>query len=288
MKKILVFFDAVFLLLFATTVTAQTVCSNPKCHGGKVYCDDCDYTGKVGKETCQKCKGKGYYICPNCNGTGKAGSTGSVGNANNNSNSNTGNANNNVNVGSSSSRHEYKCPGCEGRGEVPRPCSNPKCHNGAIRCANCNATGNVSYTCAACNGSGVVTKERDKTCPVCQGQKYSGEGEKQIPCTHCRNGKVPSKNRRGETVWVDHADCQGKGYTVSKYKIACRNCGGTGLKGKESYTVDCYSCGGSGHIKETCKQCDGKGCYVCPTCKGYGNVREKCSRCKGTGVIYTD
>lgn len=57
---------------------------------------------------------------------------------------------------------------------------------------------------------------------------------------------------------------------------------------REASTVNCESCGGSGHIKETCKQCAGKGSYVCPDCKGYGNVREKCSRCNGNGVIYTD
>lgn len=185
-------------------------------------------------------------------------------------------------------QHKFDCPDCRGKGETVKYCPNSKCHKGAIYCETCDYTGTVNKPCTACNGSGVATKERDKTCPVCQGLKYSGEGEKQIPCSHCRNGKVPSKNRRGETVWVDHTACKGKGYTVSKYKIACRNCGGTGLKGKETYSVNCNSCGGSGRIKETCKQCAGKGSYVCPDCKGYGNVREKCSRCNGNGVIYTD
>jgi len=184
-------------------------------------------------------------------------------------------------------QHKFDCPDCRGRGEVVKYCPNSKCHNGAIFCETCDYSGMVNRACSSCNGSGVIAKERDKPCPTCLGKKYE-EKEKQEPCTHCRNGKVPSKNRHGETVWVNHDACQGTGYITTKYKAACRPCGGTGVKGTESYSVNCNSCAGTGRLKETCPKCAGKGSYVCPDCKGYGNVREKCSRCNGNGVIYTD
>ena len=184
-------------------------------------------------------------------------------------------------------QHKFDCPDCRGKGEVVKYCPNSKCHNGAIFCEQCDYSGTVNKTCATCNGSGEIVKYRDKPCPYCHGEKGTIK-EKQEPCTHCRNGKVPTKNRRGETVWVNHTECNGTGYITTKYKAACRYCGGTGVDGQEAYKVKCDACGGKGRVTETCSQCGGKGSYVCPDCKGYGNVREKCSRCNGNGVIYTD
>lgn len=315
MKNIIRIFCIVFLSFSVIAVAAQpTVCSNPKCHGGKIYCEECDGVGTVKNVTCKKCNGKGTYSCPNCNGTGIVNGTGNVnnnvgGNSTGNVNSSvsgnrTGNVNSNVsgnstsNVNSSENgsstptRHQFDCPVCKGRGEIPKSCPNPKCHNGTISCENCKATGTVDHMCTACNGKGEVTTHKRYPCPECNGKKYVMQ-DKQVKCTHCRNGKVPAPHRpsiaQSETVWVDHAECKGTGFITVKEKVTCPRCKGRAYMIElEPSTVKCESCGGSGHIKETCKQCAGKGSYTCPTCKGYGNVREHCSRCNGTGVIYTD
>lgn len=287
MKNILSFFCAVVLFFAAPAVTAQTICSNPKCHGGRIFCNECAGVGKVKNETCRICEGKGTYPCPKCGGTGTTTGTG-------NDSSNRSNSNNtgDVNVGGSSSYHQFKCPNCGGRGEVPKSCPNPKCHNGAIFCETCDYTGIVNKTCTACSGAGEVTTHRKYPCPECKGMKYVTQ-EKLEKCT-CRNGKVPAPNRpskaqNSETVWVNHTACNGTGYITVKVKVTCPKCNGRAyMIEREATTVRCDSCGGSGRIKETCPECDGKRSYVCPDCKGYGNVREKCSRCNGNGVIYTD
>jgi DnaJ-class molecular chaperone len=293
MKKIAGIVFGVLLFFAANTVVAQSkVCSNPKCHGGKIYCDDCDYTGELNGKTCPKCNGAGSYPCPNCNGKG------SVGNGNNNNNSNNIINNNN----NSSASHEYTCPECKGEKEVPIRCTNPKCHNGAIYCEACDYKGTISQRCTACDGKGEITKEKTKPCSECNGKKYTMK-EKQDNCTHCRNGKVPSTNRRGEKVWVDHKDCNGTGYITSTYKATCRACGGDGIQkkkhaganGRSVYTrendvetvkVKCDACSGKGKVEKTCTKCNGKACYPCPTCEGYGNIRKPCSRCNGNGVIF--
>lgn len=313
MKKNLRIFCVLFLWLSVNVVAAQsTVCPNPKCHGGRIYCDECDGVGTVKNEVCRKCSGNGTYPCPNCNGTGIVNASGNVtttGNAANkvsesspvNSNANhngvvSGNSNANVNSdvnrNSSSTRHQFDCPDCKGKGAIPKSCPNPQCHNGTINCANCNATGTVSHTCTACDGTGTVTTHRKYPCPECKGKKFVTQ-DKQEKCT-CRNGKVPAQNRpskaqSSETVWVDHTVCHGTGFVTVKEQVQCPRCNGRAyMIEREASTVNCESCGGSGLIKETCKQCAGKGSYVCPDCKGYGNVRGKYSRCNGNGVIYAD
>ena len=301
MKKNLRIFGVLFLLFSVIAVAAQTtICPNPQCHGGKIYCDNCDYTGKIKGETCPKCNGAGYYPCPNCNGTGMVNTSGSVsttGNAVNTVSGNSpvnSNANNNGNANQSNSltRHQFECPDCKGKGAIPKSCSNPQCHNGIISCANCNATGTVGHTCTVCNGTGTVPTHRKYPCPECQGKKYVTQ-EKQVKCT-CRNGKVPAPNRpskaqSSESVWVDHTVCHGTGFVTVKEQVQCPYCSGRAyMIEREVTTVSCESCGGSGYIKGTCPQCGGKGSYVCPDCKGYGNVREKCSRCNGNGFIYTE
>lgn len=292
MKNVLKIFCVVFLFFFAIVVAAQpTVCPNPKCHGGKIYCDECDGVGTVrNNATCQKCSGNGTYPCPNCNGTGKVNGTG---NADNNvSGNSSGNNTNEVQGSNFPTRHQFECPDCKGKGAIPKSCSNPQCHNGTISCVNCNATGTLEQTCATCSGTGTVTTHRKYPCPECKGKKYVTQ-DKQEKCT-CRNGKVPTQNRpskapSSETVWVDHTVCHGTGYITVKEQVTCPRCSGRAyMIEREPSTVNCDSCGGTGRIEETCKQCSGKGSYPCPDCKGYGNVREKCSRCNGTGVIYTD
>lgn len=58
----------------STNSGQQKVCTNPQCHGGSIYCDDCDYTGFIysngKKEKCPKCKGIGKYVCSSCGGKG--------------------------------------------------------------------------------------------------------------------------------------------------------------------------------------------------------------------------
>ena len=290
----LIFYFAYFLLFFvANTVVAQTLCSNPKCHGGRIYCDDCDYSGELNGKKCPKCNGEGIYPCPNCNGTGSVG----------NSNVSASNSDNVNNSNNSSKPHQFKCPECNGEKFVPAPCSNPKCNHGTIYCAECNQTGKISHDCSKCGGSGTInTSARKIDCPVCDGKKYVIE-EVQERCKNCREGKRPTAQpsktvhtrdgktvtRPGKTVYIDCTKCNGNGYIPKKVQQPCSYCrkGGYIIK-KGSFTEECDSCKGKGQISEKCSKCNGKGSFPCPNCKGYGNVREKCSRCRGEGVIYTE
>lgn len=277
MKNIVIVSCVISLFFSTNTIIAQTnLCSNSKCHGGKIFCEVCDGAGMDGSETCRKCNGNGFYSCPTCSGNGSV-STG---------NTTTTTTNVNATSGSSSTRHQYTCPECKGEKEIPTVCPNPKCRNGAIYCEVCDYSGSITRQCDACSGKGEITREKNKPCPYCHGKKYIKK-EKQEPCTHCRNGKVPRKNRVGETEWVIHTECKGTGSITSTYNATCRPCAGTGVNGKETYTEECKACEGKGSITETCTQCNGKRCYPCPTCDGYANIRTPCSRCKGHGVIYT-
>ena len=139
MKKFFKLFLAALLLISANSILAQTqVCSNPKCHGGKIYCDDCDYTGTItckkcvgrgkidgntcsncnGKRmlSCGKCNGKGYFPCSNCGGKGSnsSGNTGNNGGVGiGGGGGNDGDDGKNVCNGMPS-RHQYTCPECKG------------------------------------------------------------------------------------------------------------------------------------------------------------------------------
>ena len=317
MKKVFYLFCIISFFVANNNVIAQnTICSNPKCHGGKIYCTECDMSGEIkcpdcrgtgkvlganctrcnGKRvvTCPKCNGEGTYPCPECNGNGV------IGNSNNNSNND--NSSHNHNDGNitniigndNHSPHKHTCPECKGEKEIPVPCPNPNCHNGAIYCEECNYTGKVKHECSVCKGEGVVSQHRKITCAKCKGEKYvEVVQEKQEKCPYCTNGKRPgrSHDKHGHSVYVTCSYCNGEGTrTVSvKTKVPCDACRGFGYKiEREPTTVTCESCQGNGYVYEKCTKCDGKGCYPCPTCKGYANIREKCPRCKGTGVIYTE
>lgn len=262
----------------------------PECRGsGKVAGGNCKRCNGKGEVTCAKCNGKGVYPCPDCQGNGVVGNSNS---SSNSSNNNSGHNNNN-NVGNDShSPHKFPCPVCKGDKEVPVPCPNPDCHNGAVYCEECNYTGYIQHKCDVCNGEGTVSEHRKIPCTKCKGEKFVEE-IRQEKCTHCRDGKVPRKSRgkfqQDKTVYVDCSYCNGTGMVLVKYKVPCDACRRNGYKiEREPTTVKCEACKGQGYIKEKCKKCDGKGCYPCPTCKGYANIREKCSRCKGYGVIYTN
>ena len=184
------------------------------------------------------------------------------------------------------------CPNCNGRGTVVERCSN--CRNGAVYCTSCDYKGTIDSRCYSCSGSGSVTKTRNKKCDNCYGQRYFVQ-EKQEPCGQCRNGQRPVtrrvRDRYGEiretTEYVNCTSCGGSGTKTVKYNAACRYCGGTGVRGQESYTESCRSCNGRGYTSKTCSRCGGKGCYSCPQCSGYANIKNKCGRCNGNGYIYT-
>ena len=147
---------AVLLFISVNSVLAQTqLCSNPKCHGGKIYCEECDYSGIIickkcdgsgkvagnvcsqckgtGKLSCTICNGNGYYPCPDSNGRGNIGNSNNSINTGNNTFGNIGKDGNN-----NSTRRQFTCPDCKGEKYVPEPCHNPDCHNGAIYCEKCN------------------------------------------------------------------------------------------------------------------------------------------------------
>lgn len=280
MKRLLELIGIVLIIFSINSAAAQEkICSNPQCHGGKIYCEECDYTGMVGNHTCPKCNGNGYYPCPNCNGTGYSNSN----NSNNSNNSSNNNSNNNNSV---SAPHQFTCPECKGAKEIPVVCPNPQCHHGVISCEKCNHSGKISHRCETCGGTGEISEHKHKPCPVCKGEKYIQE-EEHVPCT-CRNGKRPV-TQNGQTVYVDCSTCKGKGYTIRMKKVPCTHCHKSGYVIEQELTTSrCHTCEGKGTILETCTQCDGNGSYSCPTCGGHGNIRKSCSRCNGTGVIYTN
>lgn len=261
----------VLVLVASTSVAAQTkVCSNPKCHSGKVYCDDCGYVGTVKGNVCAKCKGVGSYPCPTCNGKSATG-----GNTTDTDST----------TGSLSPAHWYTCPECKGAKTVPIRCTNPKCHNGAIYCEACDYKGTISHRCETCDGSGEVLEHAKTKCSKCNGKKYVTQ-EEQIKCIHCRNGKRPT-TQRGKAVYVDCNVCQGKGYKIEIKKVACPVCKGRPYAiERNPHTEKCKACNGEGSVADICSKCNGKACYPCPTCDGYANIQNPCSRCNGKGVIY--
>lgn len=134
MKKYLKLFCFVLLIFFVNNVVAQQnnpsynnskeekLCPNPKCHAGKIYCEDCDYTGTI----IQKCSA--------CNGSGKI-----------------------VKYKSNGQKYTVDCDACSGKGNVEVQC--PRCGgNGYYTCPNCKGTGKVSENHSShCHESHVVS-----------------------------------------------------------------------------------------------------------------------------------
>ena len=174
------------------------------------------------------------------------------------------------------------CSICDGKGTVKEMCSSCSKGSGVIYCTTCNYSGKVEQRCYSCNGSGTISKTKDKKCYNCAGQKYFRK-EQRSSCS-CRNGKRPV-SRNGQTEYIDCNRCNGRGYLVSYVNEACPVCGGSGHYGTESTTDRCGSCGGSGQTTKTCSKCNGQGAYSCPSCSGYGYKTKTCSRCGGRGYI---
>ena len=166
------------------------------------------------------------------------------------------------------------------------PGSNPDTPQEEVweECENCDGKGYFTYTCAKCDGNGII---------------YSGYQEtRNVGCTSCGGlGVVPCK------------DCANYGYNYctacSSGQVKCEACDGSGrlvkifegeyifigcgLCDRKGYHI-CYSCGGKGKI--TCRSCFGEGRKLCPVCKGSGgspvtyskiNDEGECKACNGTG-----
>lgn len=202
MKELLKSICVVFLLFSTMHVAAQhqfdcpdcrgkgeTVkyCPNPKCHNGAIFCEKCDYSGKVDQQ-CSDCNGSGTVSkherkpCPQCKGTkyvmqdkqekcthcrnGKRPTT---------QNGQTVYVTCSYCKGSGymTSKEKVTCSYCRGGGylieQVP--------HN--VTCETCGGKGKITETCAQCDGKGSYA------CPTCKG--YGNVREK---CSRCNGNGV--------------------------------------------------------------------------------------------------
>ena len=92
-----------------------------------------------------------------------------------------------------SAQDKRTCPVCNGTGEKYVMCPVKSCHDGVIKCYNCDRTGQIKERCSRCNGSGKTAQ--NETCTACNGRgritkqcdKCNGQG--QGTCQTCNGQK---------------------------------------------------------------------------------------------------
>lgn len=175
-----------------------------------------------------------------------------------------------------SGAHDVRCPTCDGKGKLVRPCvacdgvgrarcsvkvhpkpkkracSNPICKQGTITWED-----GERHDCRLCGSGALLPCDECKVAAKQKCKPCGGKGEARQPCLDCSGTKsVPCL--ACETAPV------------------CRACGGRDL-------VTCAVCKGAEEAELPCQPCLGRGGVVCSACAG--SSKRRCKKCHGTGKM---
>ena len=126
-------FTLIITITLASNANAQHVCN--RCGGtGKIQ-EHCAYCKGYGEKYCSTCGGYGVRNCGFCNESGsmRCNYCGGRGTINNNTEY----------CPKCEGYRNVKCSNCYGKGKVE--CPNSDCHDGIVKCRQCNGSGLFSY-----------------------------------------------------------------------------------------------------------------------------------------------